>query len=349
MRKAFFVLAGTVSMAPAQNYTVQLPDSICQLGTSVTWEKRITQYCEGPAYESSTGYVYFTEQAGGANWPIWRIRPGTADTGIRWVTTRQNNGLEFDPQGRLVAAEDGRIARFTSTGTLDSALVSSGQNGVTFGQANDLSIGSNGAIYFTQNSTQVFYLSPTRQLSTAGTGFSGANGLEWLEEENNVYVNETGGSRVRRFPIQANGSLGTAANFVTVPSPDGGTVDSHGNRYVASYSMGEIRVFNAIGDSLGFIRLRFATGTYDRTAGATGNTDNAVFGGPANTILYMTGDGGLYSVQLRITGRTRPGTAIRPVSIHPVAEHKNALVDALGRWLRPEFYRLLFPRLLVPH
>ena len=317
--------------AMAQTFTVNLPDSICPTGNAVTWEKRITNYCEGPAYEAATGYVYFTEQAGGANWPIWRIRPATADTGIRWVTTRQNNGLEFDPQGRLVAAQDGRIARYTPAGVLDSALVSTGQNGVTFGQANDLSIGSNGAIYFTQNMTQVFYLSPTRQLSIAGTGFSGANGIEWLEELNSVYVNETGGSRVRRFPVQANGSLGTFANFITVPGPDGGTVDAHGNRYVASYTTGEVRVFNAIGDSLGFIRLRFPSGTYDRTAGAQGNADNAVFGGPNNTILYMTGDGGLYSIQLRIPARLRPGTPIRNVRLIPVQKSGSRFLDLLGR------------------
>ncbi len=316
----------------AQNYTVTLPDSICTATMPVVWEKKVPQYCEGPAYETSTGFVYFTEQAGGANWPIWKIRPGTADTGIHFVTTRQNNGLEFDPQGRLVAAEDGRIARFTSTGALDSVLVASGQNGVSFNQANDLTIGANGGIYFTALGTDVYYLSSTRQLSVAATGLASANGIEWMDETPAVFVNQaTSAGQVTRFSVGAKGALTNPTIFARMPVPDGGTLDSHGNHYVASYQKGEVQVFNANGDSLGFIRLSFASGMYDKRSGATGNADNCVFGGPANTILYMTGDGGLYSIQLKIPGRLRISTAVQKLSLQPVPVKKYKRVDFLGR------------------
>jgi gluconolactonase len=340
MRKYWPLFIGVVSLAPAQNI-IQLPDSIRAATDTVVWVKKIPAYCEGPVWEAATGYVYFDRQIGNnaPNWPIWRVKPGV-DTGIIFVSTEQNNGLDFDPQGRLIACQKGRISRYFSNGTLDSTLVISPASGATlFNQANDLSIGSNGAIYFTDLNTKVFYLSPTRVLSVAATGLSQANGIEWLQEENNVYVNETSGNRVRRFPIRPNDSLGPAASFITSPNPDGGTVDSHGNRYIASYSQGEVRVFNARGDSIGRIALRVASGIYDSVSsagrvGIQGNVDNCVFGGPDLKTLYITGDGGLYSIQLKIPGRVRYPTPIVRYQLRPKKQNGPDLFrDLRGRWL----------------
>ena len=210
--------------------------------------------------------------------------------------------------------------------------MASGQNGVSFNQANDLTIGANGGIYFTALGTDVYYLSSTRQLSVAATGLASANGIEWMDETSPVFVNQaTSAGQVTRFSGGAKGALTNPTVFARMPVPDGGTLDSHGNHYVASYQKGEVQVFNSKGDSLGFIRLSFANGIYDKRSGATGNADNCVFGGPANTILYMTGDGGLYSIQLKIPGRLRISTAVQRLSLQPVPVKKYKRVDFLGR------------------
>ncbi len=290
----------------SQSYSIQLPDSIYLANTPVLWEKHLAQYCEGPAFEASTGFVYFTEQKGGPSCPIWRIHPQTSDTGSIFSNEGQNNGLEFDFQGRLVACQKGRITRFTATGSVDSILAQSPQNGITFDLANDLSIGSNGGIYFTALSDKVYFLNEKRELSPAASGLNSANGIEWIEELNTVYVNEAvEDGKVTALKKQNNGALNSPVTFAKLPIPDGGVVDTHGNRYVASYQEGEIRVFNAKGDSLGFIRMRFPTEAFDVSSGKVANTSNCAFGGPKNTILYITGDGGLYSVQLNIPGRKK--------------------------------------------
>lgn len=50
--------------------------------------------------------------------------------------------------------------------------------------------------------------------------------------------------------------------------------------------------------------------------GQNGNASNVVFGGPDRKTLYITGDGGLYKVPMKVAGRTRPGTtAIRRGSL----------------------------------
>lgn len=303
--------------APGAQTVIDLPDSLYTAGDTVAWIKRIPTFCEGPAWEPSTGAVYFTRQYGNqsAHWPIYRIRPGV-DTGDVFVENAyQANGLAFDPQGRLVAAQNGRLTRYNPDGSEDSVLVTSGTDGVTFNQANDLSIGSDGTIYFTALGNTVYRLDAARRLSAATTAATSANGVEWIEEDSAVYVNEQ--TNIRRYRVNPDGSLGEPVVFSTVPgiNADGGTVDVHGNRYIANFSGGDLRVFNAAGDSIGRITPRLVTGTsFDAFGGNFGNVSNAVFGGEDMKTLYITGDGGLFAIRLKIAGRP-PATA--PTSLGP--------------------------------
>jgi gluconolactonase len=359
---AWSVALALLSAIPAQSQvkdTISLPDSIWA-GDSVTWVRKVPYYCEGPAYERQTGYVYFTQQIGNStpNWPVWRVLPGQ-DTGIVWYNTYQNNGLEFDSLGQLIAAQNGRLSRLTSSNNWPTAKVAgsggppdtttilvSGNNGVTFNQANDLSIHSDGSIFFTALGSAVYYRSPAGVLYTAtnsGATISGANGIERLPwEPNAVYVNASSSNVVYRYNIGNNGSLSGRTSFITsIPSPDGGTYDSAGNRYVASYGNGEIRVYNSAGSYLGRIALRKQSGIYDSVTssgrvGRAGNADNAIFGGIDMKTLYMTGDGGLFSIRLKIPGKTKE---IDPTSIlaRPIRKNQDGVGtlreprDALGR------------------
>jgi gluconolactonase len=327
-------------------HVIQLPDSLHTAGDTITWVKRVPAYCEGPAWEPSTGAVYFTQQGANsaANWPIHRIKPGI-DTGIIWYAYRQNNGLAFDAQARLIAAQDGRLSRLKQatvgdSGLVDTVLVTSGTNGVTFNQSNDLSIGAKGDIYFTALGSAVYYLNTARQLSTVTTNISQANGIEWFEDQKAVFVNSSSGGVYRFVVDTVTGALASRTTFLSttaMPAADGGTVDSHGNRYIASYSQGQVRVFNANGDSIGRISFANPPGTFNNRSGIAGNADNTVFGGADLKTLYITGDGGLYSIRLKIPGRPalQPPTAlIRNVGVRKIPGEVEALReprDALGR------------------
>jgi sugar lactone lactonase YvrE len=327
MSRLFRILALailTAIPAAAQVDSISLPDSIWG-GDSVVWVRKVPYYCEGPAYDYVAGHVYFTQQIGNStpNWPVWRIRPGY-DTGSVWYNTYQNNGLEFDSLGQLIAAQNGRLSRLSrpspmpvaksaaDEGPPDTAtILLSGNNGVTFGQANDLTIHSDGSIFFTTLGSAVYYRSPQGVLYTAtnsGATVSGANGIERIPGDSALYVNATSSNAVYRYVIGANGSLSNRTTLISgVTQPDGGTYDSHGNRYVASYGNGEIRVYNNAGAYLGRIALRRQSGIYDSVTssnrvGKAGNADNAVFGGYDMKTLYMTGDGGLFSIRLKIPG-----------------------------------------------
>ncbi len=317
--RAACALTACALFTPAQAQSViQLPDSLFQAGDTITWWKRIPTFCEGPAWDAATQSVFFTRQYGNqqANWPIYRIRPGH-DTGDVFIATAaQANGLAFDAQGLLVAAQNGKLTRYKVDGSVDSVLVTSGTNGVSFNQANDLSIGKNGAIYFTDLGNRVFHLSATGQLSVAYTGATSANGINWVEADSVVYVNES--RQVKRYTVNPDGSLSDPQVFITVAAgtggtyADGSTIDAHGNHYVANFQQGEIRVYNANGDSIGRVVPQLATGSFNALPGAMGNVSNVIFGGPDLKTLYFTGDGGLYSFRMKVPGAERfPTTSIR--------------------------------------
>ena len=307
------ILVAIVAAIPAaaQVDSISLPDSIWA-GDSVTWVRKVPNYCEGPAYEKATGAVYFTVQtASKPNWPIYRTIPGV-DTGGAWYNVKQNNGLAFDPQGRLVACQNGQLSRIlhdstSGQGVLDSVLTTF----TSTTQSNDLYIGRAGDIYFSgYNDGKVYYLNTQRVLSTVATGVTSSNGIEWLQDldSNAVYVNGSGSSIVYRYQRDSvTGALSNRTNFITGIQADGGTFDSHGNRYVASYGTGEIRVYNMAGTQLGRIALRKQSGIYDSVnsqgrTGKQGNSDNCVFGGSDMKTLFITGDGGLFSLRLKIPG-----------------------------------------------
>jgi sugar lactone lactonase YvrE len=125
--------------------------------------------------------------------------------------------------------------------------------------------------------------------------------------------------QVKRYKVNPNGTLTNPTTFITVAPgtggtyADGGTIDAHGNRYIANFTQGEIKIFNASGDSIGRIVPRVVTSGFEGFSGNMGNVSNIVFGGPDLRTMYFTGDGGLYSLRMKIPGRVRPGytTSIR--------------------------------------
>lgn len=336
-RRAFAsLLAAALPAAAQHSATIQLPDSIMAAGTQVKWVKKLPFYCEGPSVDLSDGTVYFTEQHDNSdlNWPIWKINPAApSDTGTRWITaSNQSNGLFVDAQGRVIAAQKGKFVRYKKDGSVDATLATSG-SGAGFGQANDFSIGKDGSFYFTDLGSNIFYVDAAGKLKVAATGLQNANGIEWIEEEKAVYVQA---GQNRRLEVGSDGTLSNLKTFFGGESgPDGCEVDSHGNFYLCDYSAGCVHVVNHAGTEIGKITFNMQGGPYDTRSGQQGNIDNCHFGGADRKTLYCTGDGGLYSLELKIPGRpwaaalpTALGSRLRP--LRAAASVKAFRAD--GRW-----------------
>lgn len=299
-----FLLAG-----PCQSHEVDLPDGIAAPGAQVTWLVKVNSFCEGPTIDTA-GILYFSEIRGNdqMNWPIWRKDTRDAsDEGRPWVVESfQANGLALDSQGRLVAAQKQRISRYKPDGTLDAVLVASGKDGVEFDQANDLSIASDGSLYFTDFGTDVFYLDATGGLKVAYDMAGSANGIEYIEERSLVYVNEFGSNKVSRFEVSGDGILINRTTFVeNLQRADGATFDRDGNYYAANYALGTVEVFDPRGEFIGSITIQTPE-EYDARPGQIGNASNCAFGGPENKTLFITGDGGVYAIPLEVAGRRIP-------------------------------------------
>lgn len=315
------LLAGLAS-AQTEYGTVQLPANLADAGAKVlgVLNKNPTTnvdfgYCEGPTTDT-LGNLYFSQfdPNNDLNSTIWKVPPTGAATPF-YSSLEGSNGMEFDPQGRLVACQNMAVRRINANGTT-TTLAADG-NGLSLHRVNDLSIGSTGAMYFTNHATgnNVFFMNAAGKVTTftgvAGNNFKTPNGVEWIEEKKQVYVTMDGPAAVYRYDVNDDGSLKNEKLFASVKEPDGLTVDELGNLYIASYNDGAIMVYDSTGKSLGKVTVKSANPSLQ---GPGGNASNCTIGGPDKKTLYITGNGGSYKVQLKVGSRKRPGgsTSVRP-------------------------------------
>jgi gluconolactonase len=309
---ASLLLAGLAGGAQTQTVygTVALPADLADASAQVEGvlnknpqnTAQYLAYCEGPAVDAQ-GNVFFTEHVDSHR--IWKVVP--QGQGSLFATGNASNGTEFDPQGRLVVGQSKALGVFDANGGRTS-LSMNGNPDVK--DINDLSIGSNGGIWFTNHSqgNAFYYRSPSGAVTAYANGASPMgvpvpNGIEWIEEKNQLLVCSSDDNKVYKYTVGENGALSNKSEFAAMPVPDGLTVDEKGNVYVASWSAGTVYVFDPVGKEIGTIAVKSAN-TSDNNQ--NGNTSNCIIG--ANKKLYITGDGGLYSVQLKVGPRLRPGS-----------------------------------------
>lgn len=288
-------------------HVVQLPQQIADPGVQVEDVHVGLSYSEGPAVDQQ-GNVFFSEDPDVQVGRIWKITPDGTKSVVK-DPSRGANGLEIDNENRLNICMLDSVLRIEADGKI-TVLAATGQGGLNLGRVNDLTIASNGAMFFSNlNGNTVFYRSPEGQIRTRN--FNGANGVEWIEEKGFLYIATMQGLRKCQVNNQT-GEIGTCNDFAG--GTDGLTTDVEGNVYRASWTDGKVFVHDSTGRQLGTITIDSKEVQGKRfSRGNMGNTSNCHFGGPDRKTLFITGDGGLYKVQLKIAGRLRPGA---PTAIH---------------------------------
>jgi hypothetical protein len=78
----------------------------------------------------------------------------------------------------------------------------------------------------------------------------GPNTLAYNQQQNALYVTNTGSNTVVEIPIDQNGSAGAMSAYATVPTPDGLEFDAHGDLYVASPFTNNVFVVSPGGSSV---------------------------------------------------------------------------------------------------
>jgi gluconolactonase len=261
---------------------------------------------EGPVWIGDALYV--SEITNAPNPPPSRILKVTpAGVVTVAISPSGSNGLAVDEDGELYGADDknGAITRFDLSTGVGTPVVTT-YMGKRFDAPNDLTIRSDGTIYFSDTDYQAVTPPPQASTglyravpgSTLGLLLDGTldepNGVTLSLDEKTLYV--TSVPSVYQYPVMSDGSLGPGTVFSQTAGGDGMGIDCAGNLYVATNN--NVVVLSPTGTQIGELTV---------PATSVQSLSNVAFGGSDHQTLYITALGtgaqkGLFQVALSIPG-----------------------------------------------
>lgn len=241
-------------------------------------------FTEGPVF-SRQGYLLFSDIP---NNKILKWERGQLST-LREGSNKAN-GLTFDHQGRLIAAEGGgRVTRTEKNGSI-TVLAEEGLQG-----PNDLVYSIEGSVYFSDlPKSRVYQI--TRQRSGVGGAppkgevrivaeTAAPNGVALAPNQQQLYVADVKTNMVKVHDVAADGHLGNGRDFAPV-RVDGLKTDETGNVWMAGRD--GIHVYDASGQPLGLIETPEGPSNCCWGEGFRG--------------LYITARTSVYQVSTKVTG-----------------------------------------------
>jgi gluconolactonase len=186
--------------------------------------------------------------------------------------------------------------------------------GKRFGRPNDLTVGRNGLIYFTDPgptvppgqappadamAPAVYGIMRDGSVKRVAEGIARPNGVLLSGDERTLYVADTWGADILAYDVQPDGSLGARRVFATLDGArprdgggvnsgaDGLAIDADGRLYVACNT--GVQVFDKAGQRLGNIPI-------------PRQPQNIAFAGKDKRTLYIVGRGSAYRVPLEARG-----------------------------------------------
>jgi gluconolactonase len=295
---------------------------------------------EGPVWvpEGGDGYLLFSDNAANVIYKWARNQPlsvflersgftGTDNTrvGAQTVAGRVpilligSNGLALDPQGRVVvtAMNDRTLFRLEKDGS--RTVLADRFEGKRFNGPNDLTVKSNGSIYFTDTVWGLrgadkdpareipfsgFFLVRNGVVTLLGSDREApgtfANGITLSPDERHLYVT-SGGRRTMRYDVLADDTIANGRLFVD-HGADGMKVDVRGNLYTTSGGTpGVVQVTSPEGKPLGRLHLPQPIVEPRVRVCAT----NVAFGDADGRGLYITACTHVFRLRVNVAGARR--------------------------------------------
>lgn len=267
-------------------------------------------FTEGPAWNPAEGRLYFSDVLGDARWR-WSEWDGLEKVAF---PTHKSNGSAFAPDLSHVVCEHNtsRVVRWITPTRLE--VLASEYEGAQLNSPNDVCVGSDGRIYFTDPDSGreepaglerdkelefhgVFTISPWGELALLRDDFANPNGICLSPAEDVLYVNDTPRAEIRGFEIEADGSLGREWKVAEGIGDgifehgivDGMKCDFEGNIWVTG--PGGIWVFTETGTRIGVLPV------------PEPNVGNLAWGGADWCELYICGTSRLYRIRTRLAGQ----------------------------------------------
>ncbi len=273
-------------------------------------------FTEGPVWHSGPGHLMFSDLRSNAI-HIWDPEDGLSTfiqpvfEGESETTSVGSNGLNIDPQGRLLLCEHGnrRISRRERDGSI--TVLADNYQGRRLNSPNDSAYKSDGWLYFTDppyglagleddparelDFNGIYRLSPDGELELLESNQTRPNGIAFSPDERTLYVaNSDAENKVWiAYDVLDDGTMGEGRVFYDVNdqnetgAADGMKVDVNGN--VFATGPGGVWIFDPSGKHLGTIKP-------DEVPA------NVAWGDDGST-LYMTARTGLYKIELSTRGK----------------------------------------------
>jgi gluconolactonase len=265
-------------------------------------------FLEGPVWIAEQGVLLFSDMdmgSSGNQGPPARIRRLTPPTSFDVFAQNANsNGLALWGNGVLAATHDTQALSLFNLSNGARTQIPVLAEGKHFNSPNDLTVRSDGTIYFTDPDWQaagrpnetmkmgVYRIPPPLRTDGSDNGavliegtLNKPNGIALSPDERTLYVGSVG-NEIWKYAVASDGSVSNRSMFASTGSSDGMTVDCAGNLYVSS---GSVEVFAPDGTRRGQINLG-------------GDPTNVAFGGSDRKTLYITAGSRLYSVALNVPG-----------------------------------------------
>jgi len=279
------------------------------------------QFTEGPIWMKNGDFLFSDPNANmiykysaAGKLSVFKKNSGYSGKDVAEYFQPGSNGLTVDPQGRLTINEHGnhRVTRVEKDGRL--TVLADRFEGKRLNSPNDLVYRSDGTLFFTDPPFGLpkFYDDPRKELPYSGvfalykgqlklvtTDLKGPNGIAFSPDEKYLYVGNWDPEKkiVMRYDVEAEGNLSNGKVFFDMTKApgedaiDGIKIDQQGNLYVSG--PGGLWIISPSGKHLGTII-------------APKHPHNIAWGGNDGKTLYMTAQGTLYRMPLKIPG-IRPG------------------------------------------
>ncbi len=277
------------------------------------------KFSEGPAWHPD-GYLLFEDIPRNR---ILRLEAGDKVSVFREPSSH-SNGLAFDKEGRLIAAEgnssDGgrRISRTENDGRV--VTLAERYNGKRLNSPNDLTIDDQGRIYFTdprygsqdgveQDRESVYRIDPDGKLTRIIDSVSRPNGIAISPDQKTLYVADNREGGVNRvlmgFDLAPDGNASNGLvlyDFGSGRGIDGMALDSCGRIWATAGSKEKagVHVFELDAQRMSAKLLHVIATPEDPT--------NCTFGGASRDTLFITTATSLYRIRTTAKGiATLPG------------------------------------------
>lgn len=334
MRRAFFLLLLLSTSAPAADPIVP-PDAKLEtlFDGGLVLTEGVAVAPDGMVYFSDITFTHISREqkkpieAG----HIWKFDPSTGKATVFRSPSGMSNGLKFDADGNLLAAEGadygGRRVTRTDMKTGKTYIVAALFEDKPLNSPNDITIDEKGRIYFSdprylghepvdQPVQAVYRIDTDGSLHRIITDAGKPNGVAVSPDQKTLYVisNDNGHTGIGRVSADAPSKKGamtlmaydlapdgsakfrkTLVDYAPQDGPDGMVCDKGGNLYVAVRDVTRpgIYIYSPEGKEIGHIKTELPT--------------NVGFGrGGESKTLYITAGKSLYRIKLNAEGYHLP-------------------------------------------